>query len=353
MALIRMQSRERFLRACRGEEVDFTPVWFMRQAGRYLSGYKKVRSKYSVLEIAKTPSACEEVTLMPVKELGVDAAVMFADIMLPLEGMGVNFRIEENIGPIISNPIKELGDVENLRESDLQRDVPFVFEAIKRVRKKLDKTNHALVGFSGAPFTIASYLIEGQPSRDFTKTKRLMFDKNEVWNLLMSKLTDMISKYLSAQIKSGVDVIQLFDSWVGALATSDYEEFVAPFVNKIFTHIGLDHSDVPKIHFGTNTFHLLKSMKEKGGGDVLSIDWRIPIKSAREILGKRTSIQGNLEPAVLLSSDREGFIAKRTQMVLDDNGESPGHVFNLGHGILRDTPPENAKFVVDYVHKNS
>ncbi len=325
----------------------------MRQAGRYLSGYRDVRAKYSVLEIAKTPSACEQVTLMPVKELGVDAAVMFADIMLPLEGMGVNFRIEESIGPIISNPITDLSDVEKLREFDSQRDVPYVLEAIKRVRAKLDQTGQALVGFSGAPFTIASYLIEGQPSRDFTKTKKLMFGKQEVWKLLMSKLSDMISKYLSAQIESGVDAIQLFDSWVGALAKSDYEEYVAPFVKSIFDLIASDYPNTPKIHFGTNTFHLLKSMKEKAGGDVFSIDWRIPISSAREIFGNGAAIQGNLEPAVLLSSDREGFIAGRTQQVLNDNAGSMGHIFNLGHGVLRDTPPENAKFVVDYVHKNS
>jgi uroporphyrinogen decarboxylase len=348
-----IRPRERFLRACRGEEVDFTPVWFMRQAGRYLSGYKQIREKYSVLEIAKTPSASEEVTLMPVKELGVDAAVMFADIMLPLEGMGVNFRIEENIGPIISNPVREMESVEKLREFEPQRDVPFVLEAIRRVKKKLVETGHALIGFSGAPFTIASYLVEGQPSRDFTKTKKLMFEKREVWDLLMSKLTGMISKYLSAQIESGVDAIQLFDSWVGTLSNTDYVDFVAPHVGKIFAHVSLDHPDTPKIHFGTNTYHLLKSMNEKGGGDVFSIDWRTPISQAREIIGKGKGIQGNLEPAVLLSGDREGFIAKRTQMVLDDNGGVLGHIFNLGHGILRDTPPENAKFVVDYVHKNT
>jgi uroporphyrinogen decarboxylase len=352
---MKLSPRERFLRACRSEEVDFTPVWFMRQAGRYLDGYKKVRAKYSVLEIAKTPAACEEVTLMPIKELGVDAAVIFADIMLPLEGMGVNFRIEENIGPIISNPIRDQADAENLRDFDPERDVPYVFEAIKRIRRKLDETGHALVGFSGAPFTIASYLIEGEPSRDFTKTKKLMFERKEVWGLLMSKLTDMISKYLSSQIKSGVDAIQLFDSWVGALSPSDYEEFVSPYIHKIFSQIASDHPNIPKIHFGTNTFHLLKSLgKENSGrGDVMSIDWRTPIKSAREILGNGIAIQGNLEPAVLLSNDKEVFIAKRTQMVLDDNGGQRGHIFNLGHGILRDTPVENAKFVVNYVHKNS
>ncbi len=325
----------------------------MRQAGRYLPGYREVRAKYSVLEIAKTPSACELVTLMPIKELGVDAAVMFADIMLPLEGMGVDFSIEENVGPIISNPITDIDEVEKLREFDPQIDVPYVLEAIKRVRARLDETDHALVGFSGAPFTIASYLIEGQPSRDFTKTKNLMFDKPEVWNLLMAKLTDMISKYLSAQIKSGADAVQLFDSWVGTLAPTDYNEFVAPYVKRIFNYVASEHPDTPKIHFGTNTFHLLKAIKENAGVDVFSIDWRTPINNAREILGNEIAIQGNLEPAVLLSRDREGFITKRTQQVLDNNADSKGHIFNLGHGILRETPVENAKFVVDYVHKNS
>lgn len=290
---------------------------------------------------------------MPVKELGVDAAVMFADIMLPLEGMGVNFRIEENLGPVISESISSLQDVERLRKFDAQRDVPYVLESIRKIKSRLADTDQALVGFSGAPFTIASYLIEGQPSRDFTKTKKLMFNDREAWQLLMSKLSEMIPDYLDAQINAGVDAVQLFDSWVGTLSVNDYDEFVAPFVKKIFTSIGKDHANTPKIHFGTNTYHLLRSMKEKAGGDVFSIDWRTPISKARDMLGTNVAIQGNLEPAVLLSSDREGFIAQRTQQVLDDNGGSEGHIFNLGHGILRETPPQNAKFVVDYVHNNS
>jgi uroporphyrinogen decarboxylase len=333
--------------------VDCTPVWFMRQAGRYLSGYREIRKKYSVLEIAKTPSACAEVTLMPLRELGVDAAVMFADIMLPLEGMGVNFRIEENLGPVISNPIVSSQDVEHLRKFDSLRDVPYVLEAIRKIKSKLVETDHALVGFSGAPFTIASYLIEGQPSRDFTKTKKLMFNEREAWSLLMSKLSEMISDYLIAQINAGVDAVQLFDSWIGALSANDYEKFVSPFVRGIFDRVQKEHPNIPKIHFGTNTYHLLRSMKECAGGDVFSIDWRTPISKAREMLGPKVAIQGNLEPAVLLSSDREGFISKRTQEVLDDNNGSRGHVFNLGHGILRETPPENAKFVVDYVHRKT
>ena len=347
-----MKPRERFLGACRCENVDLTPVWFMRQAGRYLPGYREIRKKHTVVEAVKTPEICEQITLMPVRELGVDAAVMFADIMTPLEGMGVNFRIEENVGPIISDPIRNMTDVEKLRDFDAQRDVPFVLEAVRRVRMKLDHTEHALVGFSGAPFTVASYLIEGQPSRDFTNTKKFMYDNPEAWTLLMSKITEMISKYFSAQIEAGVDAVQLFDSWIGTLSASDYEEFVAPFVERIFKHVGTTHPDTPKIHFGTNTGHLLKLMKEKRCVDVFSVDWRITVREARSILGDQTAIQGNMEPAVLLASDRE-FVRKRTQQVLDDNGGARGHIFNLGHGILKDTPVENAKFVVDYVHAST
>ena len=328
--------------------MDFTPVWFMRQAGRYLPGYREIRKNYGVLQAAKTPSVCEEIALMPVKELGVDVAVMFADIMLPLEGMGVKFRIEENVGPIIDSPIRTREDVERLESFDPEMHTPYVLEAIRRVRAKLDQSGHALVGFAGAPFTIASYLIEGEPTREFAKTKKLMFSEPKTWRLLMSKLTTMTGEYLSAQIDVGVDAIQLFDSWVGALSARDYEEFVSPFVVEIFRKIASEHPDTPKIHFGTNTRHLLELMR-KNSADVFSIDWRTPIDDARKILGDSKAIQGNLDPAVLLSENKE-FVAERTQRVLDDNGGLPGHIFNLGHGILRDTPVENAKFVVDYVH---
>lgn len=329
----------------------------MRQAGRYLPGYKEVRKAYSVLEVCKTPRVCGEVTLMPVRELGVDAAVMFADIMLPLEGMGVEFRIEENVGPIIANPIGNVDETLKLKSFDPDLHVPFMLEAIRDVASTLkDTSKSALIGFSGAPFTIASYLIEGQPSRDFTKTKRMMYGDQEAWKLLMTKLVEMISDYLCAQIRAGVDAVQLFDSWVGTLSSADYEVYVAPFVRQIFERVHREHPETPKIHFGTNTLHLLKAMKEKvGGAEVFSIDWRTPIRKAREILGEGIAIQGNLEPAVLLLSDRreEGFIARRIQSVLDDNAGARGYVFNLGHGILRDTPVENAKFAVEYVHKHT
>ncbi len=287
---------------------------------------------------------------MPVRELGVDAAVMFADIMLPLEGIGIKFLIEENIGPIINNSISTREDAEKLTPFDARRDVPFVLESIAEVNSSLARKT-ALVGFSGAPFTIASYLIEGQPSRDFTKTKKLMFNERDTWEILMTKLTDTISDYLSAQIVAGVDVIQLFDSWVGSLTKEDYEEFVLPYVAGIFKRLKSDHPDIPTIHFATNSLHLLEPMK-RAGGDIFSIDWRTPISRARKILGN-VGIQGNLEPAVLLSKDQKGFITRRTQMVLDDNAGKTGHIFNLGHGILRETPVDNAKFVVNYVHGHS
>lgn len=318
----------------------------MRQAGRYLPGYREIRKNYSVLEAARNPELCRDITLMPVKELGVDAAVMFADIMLPLDGMGVKFKIEENVGPIIENPIASLEHVDKLRDFNPKENVPYTLEAIRLVRARLD--NNALVGFAGAPFTVASYLIEGGPSREFSKTKKIMFDNREMWRLLMTKLARMTSKYLSAQIDAGVDVVQLFDSWVGALSPEDYKEYVSPYVTEVFGFITKNHPSTPKIHFGTNTRHLLALMRDNGG-DVLSVDWRFPLDEARKIVGDSFGIQGNLEPAVLLSSDSD-FIANRAQKVLDKNGGRNGHVFNLGHGILRDTPVENAKFVVEYVH---
>lgn len=347
-----MTPRKRFLAAARGESVDRTPVWFMRQAGRYLPEYRELHVKYSILDICKMPELCKEVTLMPVKQLGVDSAVMFADIMLPLEGMGVKFHLIENLGPVILEKVRDISVAEGLKDFEAKRDVPFVLEGIKIVKEGLAETDTALVGFSGAPFTIASYLIEGQPSRDYANTKNLMYNDKETWNVLMKKLSEMVSDYLSAQIKAGADAVQLFDSWVGALSISDYAEFVAPYTRSIFSRLSHDYPDVPKIHFGTNTFHLLSTMKETVGGDVFSIDWRTPISSASKILGKKVPIQGNLEPAVLLSKDRE-FISKRTQEVLDEANELDGHIFNLGHGVMRETPPENAKFVVDYVHEKT
>ena len=352
----KLSGRERLLSAARGEEVDCTPVWFMRQAGRYLPQYREIRKRYSILEICKMPDLCKNVTLMPVKELGVDAAVMFADIMLPLEGIGIKFQIEDNLGPVISNPVTKISSAEQLKTFDAKRDVPFVLQAIKKTREQMDKESKAaaLVGFSGAPFTLASYIIEGQATRDFTKTKNLMYNDGDTWRVLMTKLSKMVSDYLSAQIESGVDAVQIFDSWVGSLSIQDYTKFVSPYTERISDTLRKDYPDTPRIHFGTNTLHLLKPMSRGiKKGDVFSIDWRIPINTAKKILGSKTPIQGNLEPAVLLSNDKRGFIAERTQEVIEEAKSLAGHIFNLGHGMLRDTPVENAKFVVDYVHAHT
>lgn len=340
------------LAACRREEVDRTPVWFMRQAGRYLPGYRNIRATHSVIDICKNPAICEAVTVMPVKELGVDAAIIFADIMFPLEGMGINFTIEENTGPVISNPVRTQEDIQLLKPFDAENQMAYLLQSIKRVKEHLEESKNALVGFSGAPFTLASYIVDGQASRDFTSTKRLMFSNKDAWHSLMSKLSEMVFQYLSAQIRAGADVVQLFDSWVGTLSTRDYSEYVAPYSEKILRELKRDFPDVPTIHFGTNTFHLLEEMSHSAQSDVFSIDWRAPISEARKILGD-VSIQGNLEPTVLLSNDLDGFVGKRVQRVIDDNQGERGHIFNLGHGIHRDTPVENAKYVVNYVHENT
>ncbi len=324
----------------------------MRQAGRYLPDYRELHVKYSVLDICKMPELSKEVTLMPIKELGVDAAIMFADIMLPLEGMGVKFHIIENLGPVILSKVRDVSQAEELSNFDAKRDVPFVLEGIKIVKEGLIETGNALIGFSGGPFTIASYLVEGQASRDYMHTKNLMYNNKETWHVLMTKLSMMVSDYLSAQIEAGVDAVQLFDTWIGALSLSDYCEFVAPYTRDIFSRLSHDYPDIPKIHFGTNTSHLLESMKDRVGGEVFGIDWRTPISSASGILGKEIPIQGNLDPAVLLANDR-GLISRRTQEVLDQGETLDGHIFNLGHGVMRQTPVENAKFVVNYVHSHT
>ena len=339
------------LSACHQEEVDRTPVWFMRQAGRFLPDYRHIRSKYSLIEICKTPSVCETVTVMPVKELGVDAAIIFSDIMLPLESLGVRFNIEENVGPVIENPIRSSKDFDSWATFDAEEQLPFVSQSIKRVKEHLEPTKHALIGFSGAPFTLASYLVEGRSSRDFALTKQMMYSDKGSWESMMEKLADMVSDYLALQIRAGADIVQLFDSWAGALSISDYVEYVSPYTAKILKRIKTDHPDTPTIHFGTNTYHLLEKMYHIAETDVFSIDWRVPISDARKVLGN-ISIQGNLEPAVLLSADLD-FVASRTQRVIDDNQGEKGHIFNLGHGILRETPVETARFVVDYVHKNT
>ena len=335
---------DRFLRACRHEPVDATPVWFMRQAGRSFAAYRKLRENYGILELAKNPNLCAEVTLMPVRELGVDAAVLFADIMLPLEPMGVGLRIEPEIGPIIDRPIRSPADVAALKPFD-PAEVSFTLDAIRLVRRELDG-EAGVIGFSGAPFTLACYLIEGRPSRDFAIAKAFMYREPAAWHDLMERLAAMVAVYLRAQVEAGAEVVQLFDSWVGGLGPADYREFVEPHVRGIFAAL----PDVPTIHFGTGTAALLELLAE-AGGDVIGLDHRVSLADAWRRVGPDRGVQGNLDSARLLA----GWEATRdgAQAVLDEAAGRPGHVFNLGHGVLPETDPQLLRRLVDFVHEQT
>jgi uroporphyrinogen decarboxylase len=331
-------------RACRREHVERTPVWFMRQAGRSLPEYREIRKRHNLFEVCNQPELCAEVTLQPVRRHGVDAAVMFADIMLPVVGMGVDVELVENVGPVIAEPIASAADVERLRVPDPEEAVPFVLEAVRLVRAELSP-DRGLVGFAGGPFTVAGYLVEGKPTRDFLKTKTCMYGSPEVWHALMDKLADTFAAYLQAKVRAGADVIQLFDSWVGALSPEDYREFVAPYSARI-----LDAMDVPTIHFGTGTAHLLRDMKAVGG-DVIGLDWRVPIDRGWEYLGSGRGVQGNLDPALLLGPWER--TEKATDRILDAVAGRRGHIFNLGHGVLPDTDPGALGRLVEHVHERT
>jgi uroporphyrinogen decarboxylase len=328
-------------RACRLEPVERTPVWFMRQAGRSLPEYREIRKTYDLFEVCRRPELCAEVTLQPVRAHGVDAAVMFADIMLPVIGMGVDVELVENVGPVIERPVARLADVERLRVADPDEAVPFILDAVRLVRDELPEEK-AVIGFAGGPFTVAGYLIEGKPTRDFVKTKRCMYGAPDVWHGLMAKLADTFSRYLAAKVRAGADVIQLFDSWVGALSVDDYREFVAPYSTRI-----LDSLDVPTIHFGTGTAHLLEELTAVGG-DVIGLDWRISIERGWTAVGFDRGVQGNLDPALLLGPWER--VAAGAECILDAVGGRTGHVFNLGHGVLPETDPAALRRLVELVH---
>jgi len=332
---------DRFLRACRREPVDATPVWFMRQAGRSFAGYRALRERYGILELAKTPDLCAEVTLMPVRDLGVDAAVLFADIMLPLEPMGVGLRIEPEVGPIIDRPIRTPEDVDALGAFD-PGGVWFTLEALRLVRRELDG-RAGVIGFSGAPFTLACYLIEGRPSRDFSTAKAFMYREPDAWHRLLGKLSDMAIAYLQAQVDAGADVVQLFDSWVGGLGPADYVTYVQPHVRRIF-----DALTVPAIHFATSASGLLELLAD-AGGDVIGVDHRVSLADAWRRVGYDRGVQGNLDAGRLLA----GWAATEAgaRAVLDEAGGRLGHVFNLGHGVLPQTDPDLLRRLVDFVHE--
>jgi uroporphyrinogen decarboxylase len=332
------------VRAARRRPVERTPVWFMRQAGRTLPGYREIRKRYSLFEVCREPELCAEVTLEPVEAHGVDAAVMFADIMLPVLGMGVDVELVEGVGPVIEQPVESLDDVRRLRVPEPEDAVPFVLEAVRLVREALPEEK-ALIGFCGGPFTVAGYLIEGRPTREFVKTKRCMYGSPELWHELMERLSETFLRYVRAQVEAGADAVQLFDSWVGALSIEDYEEFVAPYSERI-----LGGLSVPTIHFGTGTAHLLEAMAA-AGGDVIGLDWRVPLDQGWERVGLDRGVQGNLEPAVLLGPWER--VEEGTEAILRAAAGRPGHIFNLGHGVLPDTDPGALRRLRELVHERT
>ena len=338
---------DRFLRACRREEVDYTPVWLMRQAGRYMSEYMEIRNKSDFLTMCKTPEVACEVTLQPVNKLGVDAAILFADILLPLEGMGINLAFAKNEGPVISNPVRNAQDVENIRIIDAEEATPYVMEAIKLLRKELEG-RVPLIGFSGAPFTIASYIIEGGGSREYKNCKAMMFGNPELWHSLMKKISEVLLRYLKAQIKAGAQAVQMFDSWVGALSPDDYATYVLPHSKYVLD--GLKDEGVPVIHFANNASSMLELVAE-AGGDVIGLDWRINIDVAWKRIGYDKAVQGNLDPFTLFAPPK--LIEEKVKRILEMAENRPGHIFNLGHGINKETPVENVIALVEAVHKHS
>ena len=341
-----MEINQRFLQACRREPVDVTPVWFMRQAGRYMAEYRAIREKYSLIEICQHPELAAEVTLQPVRALGVDAAILFADILLPAIPLGLGLEFAKGEGPVIGSPVRTLEDVQAMRPFDVKSDLGYVMEAIRILRGEL--RNVPLIGFCGAPFTVASYLIEGGSSREFIKTKTMMYSAPEVFHALMEKLSSVLSAYLVAQIRAGAQAVQVFDSWVGALSPLDYETFVLPYSQKVLS--AAEAMNVPVIHFGTNTTTLLPLMK-RAGGSVLGLDWRLPLDEGWKIIGHDRAVQGNLDPAILFAPLSK--IKARVHDVLQRAEGRPGHIFNLGHGILQHTPVDHVRAVVDIVHEYS
>ncbi|MFK7985904.1 MAG: uroporphyrinogen decarboxylase [Sandaracinaceae bacterium] len=337
-----------FLKACRREPTSHTPIWLMRQAGRYQATYQAIRSKVSFLELCRTPDLACQVTIDAVDQLGVDAAILFADILLILEPLGVDFHFEPGAGPKIDTPVRSAADIDRLAESIVSEEsLGYVMQSVRQIRSALEGRNVPLIGFAGAPFTLASYAIEGGGSRDYRHTKTLMYSDEGAWNVLMQKMSGALANYLNAQIDAGAQAVQLFDSWVGCLSPEDYRRYVQPHVKGIFEAIG---GRVPMIHFGQGNALLYPVLKETGG-DVISVDWRLPLDTAWDMVGHDVGIQGNLDPTSILGPREVMF--ERAQAVLDQAAGRPGHIFNLGHGILRWSTVDQAKALVDYVHEKS
>ncbi|MEZ5357046.1 MAG: uroporphyrinogen decarboxylase [Bryobacteraceae bacterium] len=334
----------RFLDACRRRPTDFRPVWFMRQAGRYMPQYREIRKHHHILEICKRPDLAAAVTLQPVEALDVDAAIIFADLLLPVEPMGLNLEFVEGEGPVIDNPVRTSEDVDALSIANTD-DLGYVGESIQNVVRAL-AGRVPVVGFVGAPFTMASYMIEGGPSRSFLKTKQMMYRDETLWRRLMGKLVDVLGPYALMQISAGARAIQVFDSWVGALGSDDYVRYVAPYSRALIERIR--SGGVPVIHFGTGCGGYFREL-HAAGGDVLGVDWRINVDQAWMDISYRSAIQGNLDPAVLFAPLPE--LKQRVHELLKRTGSRPGHIFNTGHGILPETPVDNVKAVVQFVRE--
>ena len=330
------------VRAARREPTERTPVWFMRQAGRSLPEYRAVRERHPFWEVANTPELCAEVTLQPVRRHHVDAAVMFADIMTPVIGMGLAVELVEGVGPVVASPVRTLADVDRLRVPDPDEAYASLLEAIRIVRGELAPAQ-AVVGFCGGPFTVAGYLVEGKPSREFATVKALMYREPGVWHALMDKLSDCFSGYVAAQARAGADLVQLFDSWVGVLAPADYEELVAPWSARILAGAG-----APTIHFGTGTATLLPAMA-RAGGDVIGLDWRLPLDEGWALVGEQRGVQGNLDPAVLLAPWER--VESGAREVIRRAAGRPGHIFNLGHGVLPATSADQLTRLAERVQE--
>lgn len=334
-----------FLRACRGEKTEYTPVWFMRQAGRYLPEYQAVRGNVTFLELCHNPELCTEVTLQPVDIFGFDAAILFSDILIPMEAMNLHLDFHEGKGPIFRDPVRDRKAVDNLIIPDPDEAMPFVMETIRLLRRELKVP---LIGFSGAPFTLATYLIEGGSSKVFLETKKMMFREPQLYDALLSKITDCTSLYLQAQARAGAQALQIFDSWAGVLAPGDFKRFALPYVQSIISDLR-KVTDIPVIYFANNGATLL-DLSKTAGADVLGLDWRINIREAIDRVGNH-AVQGNLDPVALFLPRDE--LEERIKRLLDDASGARGHIFNLGHGILPQTPPDQARIAVEAVHRFS
>ncbi|MDO3408969.1 uroporphyrinogen decarboxylase [Saccharibacillus sp. CPCC 101409] len=345
-----MTYNDRFIRACYGREVDRLPVWYMRQAGRYDPEYRKIKENYSLLEICRQPELAAEVTLMPVRKLGVDAAILYSDIMNPVASIGIDFDIVKDIGPVIDNPIRSAADVERLRPIDVEGDLGHVLETIRILDRELDVP---LITFAGAPFTIASYLIEGRPSKNYIRTKTMMYSEPKIWFALMDKLGDMVIAYLRAHVLNGGKAFQLFDSWVGALSPEDFSRYVLPTIRRIFDELSAmpELADVPKIYFpGVSSGELLPTLRGLKA-DVIGLDWRVSIAEGRRRLGAGYAVQGNLDPFVLTAPQE--LIHQRAAKIIDEGAAEPGFIFNLGHGLFPEASLEKLRELTGYVHEYS